>query len=175
MARTVFTEQWLAEYRAKRARESGPSSNTTPTIATPRPASKPARKNSAAPATGESLEGKLAADLALLGLEPIREYHMANIDPTARGWRFDFAFPDVRLLIEIHGALGRGKHSRRAGQTNDMQKANAATERGWSVLSYGAAEVRSGEAGLQVERCVVARRRALAGGARLLELELAGE
>jgi hypothetical protein len=71
----------------------------------------------------------------------------------------------VRLLVEVHGALGRGKHSRKAGQTNDLEKANAATEQGWSVLSYGAAQIGSGAAALQVQRVVLARRRALARGA----------
>lgn len=88
-----------------------------------------------------------------------REYHMANIDPDARGWRFDWAAPDVKVLVEVHGALGAGKHSRKAGQSNDLDKANAATEHGWSVLSYSAAMVNSGAAALQVERVVLARRR----------------
>jgi very-short-patch-repair endonuclease len=101
----------------------------------------------------------------LMRLGAIREYHMANIDADARGWRFDFGFPDVRLLVELHGALGSGKHSRKAGQTNDLEKANAATEAGWSVLSYSTAMVNSGEAALQIERTVLARRRLLASRA----------
>lgn len=100
----------------------------------------------------------------LMRLGAVREWHMANIDPNARGWRFDFAFPDVKLLVELHGALGAGKHSRKAGQTNDLEKANAATEAGWSVLSYSTALVNSGSAAIQVERVVLRRRRLLAGG-----------
>ena len=116
---------------------------------------------------GRSSEKSKAGELLahqlneLMRLGAIREYHMANIDADARGWRFDFGFPDVKLLVEVHGALGAGKHSRKAGQTNDLEKANAATEHGWSVLSYGTAMVTSGAAALQIERVVLARRRAV--------------
>lgn len=123
-----------------------------------------ARGNSAT--LGASSRSKAADLLAhqlneLMGLELVREFHMSNIDSDARGWRFDFAAVDVKVLVEVHGALGSGKHSRKAGQTNDLEKANAATEHGWSVLSYGTAAVNSGAAALQVERVVRARRRAV--------------
>lgn len=115
---------------------------------------------------GESATSKAAELLAhqlneLMRLGAIREYHMANIDSAARGWRFDFGFPDVKVLVEVHGALGSGKHSRKAGQSNDLEKANAAGEHGWSVLAYSTAMVTSGVAALQVERTVLARRKEL--------------
>lgn len=124
-----------------------------------------ARGNKAQMGRGGGERSKAAELLAhqlneLMRLGAIREYHMANIDADARGWRFDFAFPDVKLLVEVHGALGSGKHSRKAGQSNDLDKANAATEHGWSVLSYSTAMVNSGAAALQIERTVRARRRA---------------
>lgn len=107
------------------------------------------------------LELELAGTLALMGLEPEREY---RFHPTRR-WRFDFAFPDVRLAVELNGSIfnaengaDAGRHSRGVGQMNDYEKGNAAAEIGWTVLWYGPPHVRSGEAALQIERIVRQRR-----------------
>lgn len=126
----------------------------------------PRARGSAPPPTGRKisvLEQTIGGNFDVMGLKYVRQFHMENIDATAKGWRFDFAMLplELRVLVEIHGALGSGKHSRREGQTNDLQKANAATEHGWSVLSYGASQINSGEAALQVARLVESRRRAL--------------
>ncbi len=90
----------------------------------------------------------------------------------------DFAFPDVRVGVEVDGAIfaaengtEAGRHSRGAGQCNDMEKRNAAAELGWFVLSYGPPHVRSGEAALQIERIVTRLR---AGGGLALVLEKDG-
>lgn len=54
-----------------------------------------------------------------------------------RMWRFDYANPDRMLAIEIEGAIfGRGRHSRGAGMTGDMEKYNSAELRGWTLLRY---------------------------------------
>lgn len=168
---TRWTEEDLAAYERRTGQRGGRALAThdapaeagerAPTGKAPR-----ARGDSAQMGRGGGERSKAGELLAhqlneLMRLGAIREYHMANIDADARGWRFDFAFPDVRLLVEVHGALGSGKHSRKAGQSNDLEKANAATEHGWSVLSYSTAMVNSGAAALQVERTVLARRRAV--------------
>jgi hypothetical protein len=82
-----------------------------------------------------------------------------------RKWRFDFAFPDELVAVELDGGIfaaenGQvaGKHARGAGRLKDYEKRNAAAELGWLVLCYGPPQVRSGEAALQVERIVRARR-----------------
>lgn len=49
-----------------------------------------------------------------------------------RQWRFDFAFEDVFLAIEIQG-YGRG-HASYVGMKSDYEKHNAAIELGWSLL-----------------------------------------
>lgn len=124
------------------------------------------------------LEHLFAQHLALMGLEPAREHRFHS----TRRWRFDFAFPEVFLAIELNGAifteakaefaeqggklvavptLKAGRHSRGAGQLNDMEKLNAAIELGWSVLVYGPPHVRSGAAAIQTERIVLRRRAAL--------------
>ena len=87
-------------------------------------------------------------------LEAVRELRFAP----PRRWRFDFAFPAERVAVEINGALGSGRHSRRAGQEADFEKYNAACELGWRVLLYGPTSIRDGTAALQVGRIVRAAR-----------------
>jgi very-short-patch-repair endonuclease len=75
-------------------------------------------------------------DMAMLraGLYPEREHFFTE----ARRWRFDFAWPEIKLAIEVQGA---GAHQRFGGQGNDMEKINAAIEDGWRVLQYPADRV----------------------------------
>jgi len=79
-----------------------------------------------------------AAQLTLLlqaaGLPaPEREYRFAP----PRRWRFDLAYPAIRLAIEIEGgAWVRGRHTRPAGYAADCEKYNAAALLGWRVLRY---------------------------------------
>lgn len=64
-----------------------------------------------------------------------------------RKWRFDFAFPDIKLAIEIEGGIWRGgRHSRGTGFENDCWKYNAAIKDGWRVLRYSTAMVMGGTA-----------------------------
>ena len=54
-----------------------------------------------------------------------------------RRWRFDYAFPFVKVAIEIDGGLWTGgRHSGGLGQKKDLEKMNAAAELGWLVLHY---------------------------------------
>lgn len=50
----------------------------------------------------------------------------------ARRWRFDFAWPDARVYVELDGGTWiRGRHSRGGGTVGDCSKHNAATLDGW--------------------------------------------
>lgn len=52
-----------------------------------------------------------------------------------RKWRFDFAYPDKRIAIEIDGGIwSRGRHVNPQGFINDCEKTNAAGKLGWRVL-----------------------------------------
>ena len=52
-----------------------------------------------------------------------------------RKWRFDYAWPDAKLALEIDGGGAQGgRHSRIGGMRKDMEKGNAAIEAGWRVL-----------------------------------------
>ena len=52
-----------------------------------------------------------------------------------RRWRFDFAWPDKLVAVEVHGGVHRGgRHVRGTGFLNDREKMNEALVRGWKVL-----------------------------------------
>jgi len=62
---------------------------------------------------------------------PVLEHRFDSI----RKWRFDIAYPKFKTAVEIEGGLFvNGGHSRGAGRIKDMEKFNAATVQGWSVL-----------------------------------------
>lgn len=64
-----------------------------------------------------------------------------------RRWRFDFAWPDAMLAIEVEGATwSGGRHTRGAGYESDCRKYNTATLEGWSVMRFTGGQVKSGEA-----------------------------
>jgi very-short-patch-repair endonuclease len=54
-----------------------------------------------------------------------------------RRWRFDMAYPTVRLAIEVEGGVwSLGRHTRPSGFMADMEKYNTATTDGWHVLRF---------------------------------------
>ena len=73
---------------------------------------------------------------------PVREYRFARgfTDPFTqqtkdRLWRFDFAWPDQKVALEIEGgAWVSGRHTRGAGFENDCEKYAAALLLGWKVI-----------------------------------------
>ena len=51
-----------------------------------------------------------------------------------RRWRFDFAWPDHRVAVEIEGVTRDGsRHQRIAGFLKDAEKYEAAQLAGWTV------------------------------------------
>jgi len=80
---------------------------------------------------------------------PEEEY---RFDPS-RKWRFDFAYPDKKIAIEVEGGVfQQGRHTRGKGFTADCEKYNRATELGWSVYRYTTQHVKNGEAIQQLNR-----------------------
>lgn len=54
-----------------------------------------------------------------------------------RKFRFDFAWPEKRLLVEIQGGIWtNGGHSRGAGMKRDHEKANMAAALGYRVMYF---------------------------------------
>jgi hypothetical protein len=90
------------------------------------------------------LEERLVGQIQEAGLPaPAREHRFA----APRRWRFDFAWPDRLLAVEVQGGVFvQGKHGRGAGIAKDAEKLSHAAIRGWRVLLATAPQIRSGEA-----------------------------
>lgn len=66
-----------------------------------------------------------------LGVEVVKEH---QFHPN-RKWRFDYAFLDNKIALEVEGGVyTSGRHIRPVGFLNDMEKYNAAAMMGWRVL-----------------------------------------
>lgn len=65
------------------------------------------------------------------GVEPVAEYRFAS----PRKWRFDFAWPDAKVALEVQGGLFTGgRHSRGPALMKEHEKLNAAARDGWRIL-----------------------------------------
>lgn len=65
----------------------------------------------------------------------------------ARRWRFDRAWPELRVAVEIDGGTWNGgRHTRPAGYAEDCNKMNSAALMGWTVLRFTSDQIRRGEA-----------------------------
>lgn len=92
-----------------------------------------AAKREAQRAKAESRARIFVAQCASAGLpQPVREHAFAL---PARRWRFDFAWVDGMVALEVEGgAFAGGAHTRGAHFRSDCEKYNEATRRGWRVL-----------------------------------------
>jgi len=90
------------------------------------------------------LEMELAFHIRAVDLpEPEREYQFHP----KRKWRFDFAWPGIKLAAECEGGTwNRGRHTRGSGFEKDCEKYNAAVLLGWRVLRFTNKMIASGEA-----------------------------
>jgi very-short-patch-repair endonuclease len=90
------------------------------------------------------LEDLFAWQLKVAGLPaPFREYRFA----APRRWRFDFAWPDRLIAVEVDGGTWvNGRHNRGAGFIKDCEKHNAAVLLGWSVLKFPGESIENGSA-----------------------------
>lgn len=74
---------------------------------------------------------------------------------TSRRWRFDRAWVDLKLAVEIEGGTwSKGRHSRGAGMRKDAEKYNAAILQGWRVLRFTGDMVKDGSAIAVVEQAL---------------------
>lgn len=89
-------------------------------------------------------EETLALHLRAKGVNCEREFTPPDCP---KQWRWDFAFPAFRILVEVQGGTwNRGQHARGSGIERDVHKNNWAVMNGWRPLIYTTAMVISGEA-----------------------------
>ena len=82
--------------------------------------------------SASELENTFAMQLDAVGLDGyVREYQAIP----GRRFRFDFAWLEQRLLVEVNGGTyTQGAHSTGQGIARDYEKANLAVLQGWRVL-----------------------------------------
>lgn len=83
-------------------------------------------------AKNDLIAARLDAQCEMAGFpKPVREYPFHD----TRKWRFDFAWPSLRIALEQEGGIWtRGRHTRGAGYVADLEKYNSAVLLGWRVL-----------------------------------------
>lgn len=72
-----------------------------------------------------------------------------------RAWRFDFAYPEAKLAIEVDGGTWiNGGHSRGSGIEKDCEKLAAAVILGWRVMRATTNQIKDGTAAFWVEQAL---------------------
>jgi hypothetical protein len=100
----------------------------------------------------------LLYQLQLSGLPaPEREF----LFHSKRKWRFDFAWPDLLIAVEVEGGIWTGgRHVRGSGYEGDCEKYNTAQMEGWMVLRFTPGMLKRKGAGEMIEKAI---RRAVDG------------
>lgn len=105
----------------------------------------------------EKLEKQMAFQIKAAKLpEPEREYMFHG----ERKWRFDFAYPDIKIAIECEGGTWMkkaGRHNRGKGFRDDCEKYNAAAALGWLVLRFTSDMIATGHAINTIEQVLTAQ------------------
>ena len=85
------------------------------------------------------------------GLIAVPEYRFDAV----RRWRFDFAFVDSKVALEVQGGLFTGgRHSRGPALLKEHEKLNAAACDGWRVLFTIPQNVCMGETVEMIRRAI---------------------
>lgn len=72
---------------------------------------------------------------------PEREHRFHSV----RRFRFDFAYPEKKIAIEVEGGTwGKSRHTSGIGYKNDCEKYNLAAIDGWYVLRVTGDHIKSG-------------------------------
>lgn len=98
----------------------------------------------------------LVEQCRIVGL-PAPETELAFAKSIGRRWRFDVAWPALKLAVEIDGGVflqSGGRHSRGAGYRADCEKMAEAAILGWTVLRFLPEHVKSGQALGWIERYI---------------------
>ena len=80
---------------------------------------------------------------------PVKEHRFHPV----RRWRFDYAWPDIMLALEVEGLTrDGGRHQRIAGYTKDTEKYNEALCLGWKVIRVTPGQIKNAEVFGWIER-----------------------
>jgi hypothetical protein len=80
---------------------------------------------------------------------PKEEFYFAK----PRGWRFDYAWPDLKIALEVEGgAWVYGRHNYPIGFLKDMEKYNQATLLGWKVFRFTPRQFEDGTAAEMIQK-----------------------
>lgn len=72
-----------------------------------------------------------------------------------RKWRFDFAWPDLLIAVEVEGGVfSGGRHVRGQGYESDCEKYNEAQFLGWMVLRFTPGMIKRGKADQVIEKAI---------------------
>ena len=96
---------------------------------------------------GSDLENKFYGQLINSKLpDPEREHKFCD----HRRWRFDFAWPDIKIAAEVEGGTwsssSKSRHTTGSGFHKDCEKYNQATLDGWRVFRFDSTMISSGQA-----------------------------
>lgn len=68
----------------------------------------------------------------------------------SRRWRYDFAWPDSKVAVEIEGGVYiSGRHNQGAGYESDIEKYNESVILGWKVIRFTPGQLRA-----DPDRCI---------------------
>jgi len=76
-----------------------------------------------------------------------------------RKWRFDYAFPDFKVALEVEGGVFTGgRHTRSLGFMKDIEKYNTAAVLGWIVVRTVPDELYTGKTLTMLKLLIDARK-----------------
>lgn len=83
--------------------------------------------------------------------DPDREVRFSD----DRKWRFDFAWPEMMVALEVEGGVyNQGRHTRPKGFEEDCVKYSMAAIKGWTVIRATGNMIKSGVAIKLVETAI---------------------
>lgn len=97
------------------------------------------------PQEPSQLEALFWLQLKAHGIQSLFEQQVKAVP--GRQFKFDFACPSRRFLVELQGGnYQRGAHSRPLGLKRDYEKCNLAQRHGWRIFQFDGDAVRDGDA-----------------------------
>ena len=86
--------------------------------------------------------------------EPTTEYVFHDV----RKWRFDYAWPEFMLALEVEGGVwSGGRHTRGSGFVSDVAKYNEASAMGWLLIRCVPKDLQSLDTIHIIQRAIRAR------------------